>query len=115
MILNLTQHPGIPEQGVFDLTGDDLARLKTLLTFEELPVTSEVEARADEIAVLATRLPVDQAMIGGAPFLMAPLERALEKVGIKPLYAFSRREVVEEVLTDGNVRKTAIFRHLGFV
>ena len=40
-------------------------------------------------------------------------EEIYEKV--KPLYAFSKREVVEEQLPDGSVRKTQVFKHLGFV
>ena len=43
------------------------------------------------------------------------LEEALMKRGIVPLYAFSRREVVETPLPDGSVKKTQVFRHLGFV
>ncbi len=35
--------------------------------------------------------------------------------GITPLYAFTRRESVEEVLPDGSTRKTAVFRHAGFI
>lgn len=57
----------------------------------------------------------ESAMIGGAPFLMAPLEGALRTRGVIPLYAFSVRESVEEALPDGSVRKTQVFRHAGFV
>lgn len=54
-------------------------------------------------------------MLGGAPFLMAPLERAFVEAGWRVLYAFSRRESVEEPQPDGSVRKTAVFKHIGFV
>jgi hypothetical protein len=54
-------------------------------------------------------------MIGGAPYLMAPLEVALRAHGITPLYAFSVRESVEQTQPDGSVRKIAVFRHGGFV
>jgi hypothetical protein len=55
------------------------------------------------------------AMIGGAPYLMAPLESALRAHGITPVYAFSVRESVDQVQPDGSVRKVAVFRHAGFV
>ena len=54
-------------------------------------------------------------MIGGAPFLMSPLESALLNNGIEPVYAFSTRESVEKKLPDGSVQKTNIFKHKGFV
>ena len=55
------------------------------------------------------------AMIGGAPFLMATLADELAKASIYALFAFSTRESVEQVQPDGSVRKTAVFRHQGFV
>ena len=54
-------------------------------------------------------------MIGGAPFLMGALESALLDYGITPVYAFSKRESVEEVQKDGSVKKINIFRHAGFI
>ena len=55
-------------------------------------------------------------MIGGAPYLMSALERALKQRGVKPLYAFSLR-VSEDVLDEstGEVKKTLVFKHLGFL
>lgn len=124
MILNLTQHPSTPEQGVTDLTGEELASLKTVLTFDSLPDAQEIIDRAEYIAELACMnglggedddpIPT-AAMIGGAPYLMAPLEAALRERGIEPLYAFSVRESTEQVQPDGTVRKVNIFRHAGFV
>lgn len=55
-----------------------------------------------------------QFMIGGAPFLMAPLENALKSVFLKPVYAFSARESVDTIIDD-KVVKTSVFKHLGFV
>lgn len=54
-------------------------------------------------------------MIGGAPYLMPILEKALAKYGIQILYSFTKRETVEKTDENGNVVKTAIFRHVGFV
>lgn len=119
MIINLTQHPASAEQlaaGVIDLPGEARSALIALLTFETLPPAAEIASRARVIARLASQdYRCDGAMIGGAPFLMAPLEVALKMRGITPLYAFSVRESVEAVQPDGSVRKTAVFRHLGFV
>lgn len=55
------------------------------------------------------------AMIGGAPYLMAPLERALRRVGVRPVYALSERASEEQVQPDGGTKKVAVFRHAGFV
>jgi hypothetical protein len=115
-ILNLTQHSATPEQaaaGVVDLPPDTRAKLSALLTFEDLPKPEELPERAVQIAQLA--LGCTKAMIGGAPFLMRPLEQALLIYGIRPVYAFSRRESVEEALPDGTVRKTAVFKHRGLI
>jgi len=124
MIINLTQHSSTPEQGVVDLQGQELEALRESLTFRDLPTPEELEARAEYIAELAIHNGLggedddpfpEAAMIGGAPYLMAPLEQALLARGIAPLYAFSRRESVEEKQPDGTTRKTSVFRHVGFV
>ena len=118
MIVNLTQHPATKEQvaaGVFDLEGQALAYVKANLTFNDLPTKEEIVIRADRIADIAADHRADAAMIGGAPYLMAPLEAALIARGIAPLYAFSERVSEEEALADGTVRKVNVFRHVGFV
>lgn len=135
-ILNLTQHDATPEQklaGVTcgDVTDASVIEFRKLLNFDALPTPAEIRQRAEKIAQYAatTSTLVDYggdsgcvvnerfqfAMIGGAPFLMAPLEEELRRVGITPLYAFSTRESVEQVQSDGSVRKTAVFRHQGFI
>ena len=122
MILNLTQHPATTEQieaGVVDLPDSVRPALIGWLTFSQLPSREEIEDRAEALALLADSLLPEEgdpaAMIGGAPYLMAPLEAALRNQRIRPLYAFSVRESVEQVLPDGTVRKTSIFRHAGFI
>ena len=127
-IFNLTQHAPSQEQitaGVQDLPmPEHREELKQLLNFDELPSKEEVAARAARLADLVYEIesgygeydaPRAAALIGGAPFLMGPLEAALKARGITPLYAFSRRESVETTDPDGSVRKTAVFRHIGFV
>ena len=53
-------------------------------------------------------------MLGGAPWLMAPLESNLKLNGIKVLYAYSERVSEEVVNKDGSVSKRNVFKHLGF-
>lgn len=133
-ILNLTQHDATPEQKlagvtIGDVTDASLMEFRKLLTFDTMPTQAEIRQRAQRIARYAAKTstlvdydngycvnePLRFAMIGGAPFLMAALEQELRNVGITPLYAFSTRESVEETQPDGSVRKTAVFRHQGFV
>jgi len=118
-IINLTQHAATAEQlaaGVFDVPNEGARReLLMQLTFNDLPEDGEIVERAAAVASIAMAFGARAAMIGGAPYLMGPLERELREGGITPLYAFSRRESVEEKLPDGSVRKVAVFRHLGFV
>lgn len=135
MIINLTQHAATPDQvaaGVIDLPPARQAQLVAWLTFDALPTAADIKDRAVAIAALATFNGVAEtgdddvdnvaddpvflsAMIGGAPYLMSQLEGALIDQGVRPLYAFSRREVDEKQQPDGSTRKVAVFRHLGFV
>jgi len=128
MIVNLTQHAATAEQiaaGVVDLPAPEREALAALLTFDALPTRQELEDRAADIAELAAYngLGGDDAdsplaaaaMIGGAPYLMPALEKALRAVCVTPLYAFSLRESIEQVQSDGSVRKVNVFRHAGFV
>ena len=118
MIINLTQHLATPEQikaGVVDLPPEQREELIRWLTFDEIPTPGDLNATAHAIARMAQDAGADTAMIGGAPFFMPELERVLRYKLIVPVYAFSRRESVEVTDENGNVRKTAVFRHLGFV
>lgn len=124
-IVNLTQHLATPEQlaaGVVDWPRDeeDRATLARLLTFTTAPTAVEIQRRARALTRIAVRFRggppgTGSALIGGALFFMAPLERALRAAGITPIYAFSLRESVEESAPDGSVRKTATFRHVDFI
>ena len=117
-IINLTQHAATDEQlahGVFDLLGSNLAYIKKLLTFSAAPTAEELASVAVKIAAIAAESSARSAMIGGAPYLMAPLEIALRLRHIQPLYSFSERCSVETTLPDGSIQKTAVFRHAGWV
>lgn len=114
--LNLTQHDATLDQiaaGVVE--PDNKARVRQLLTFEEMPSFRDVLERAAALATIAKESGCAFAMIGGAPFFMAPLEDALEDVGVGPRYSFTRRESEEVPQGDGTVRKTQVFKHVGFL
>lgn len=126
LFINLTQHSATAEQaedGVFNVEGADKETLTSLLTFDVIPTSGEIAERAKKIALLAKKAlqanSADSAewcaMIGGAPYLMGALERALRQVGIRPYYAFSVRESAEMTLPDGSVRKVNSFRHVGWI
>lgn len=120
LILNLTQHPATPEQiaeGVIDLQPRLRAEMVAALNFDVIPSSTQIKRVAEWIADLAAHeSPIARtAMIGGAPYLMAPLERALARVGIEACYAFSVRESTEQAQADGSVKKVATFRHAGWV
>lgn len=111
-ILNLTQHNATAEQkaaGVYDLSADKIGALRLALTFTTIPTQAEIVERAEIIANLAHDEMGDSVMIGGA------LETALKAKGFKVLYSFTARQSVESTDENGNVVKTAVFRHIGFV
>jgi len=113
-ILNLTQHDATPEQvaaGVFEPPADVKENIRRWLTFEKPRSVTALKGAAFYLACAAEHLGATAAMIGGAPFFMRWLEDALLERGIEPIYAFSKREVIEE--KDG--RKVTVFRHAGFV
>lgn len=117
-VCNLTQHEPTDAQhqaGVARHPDEFRDQVSELLDFRDLPSRQEVREKARDLAELAAHAGYLRAMIGGAPFLMAPLEAALREQGITPLYAFSRRESVEVADPDGSVRKISVFQHLGFV
>lgn len=116
IILNMTQHDSTDEQkAVGVVEPEDKATVRSLLTFTTIPSKEEVAERAEKLADVAFHAGADSAMIGGAPYLMSALECALKAKGVKPLYAFSVRESVDMIQSDGSVRKVAVFRHAGFV
>lgn len=108
--INLTQHDGKPEQGCFE--PENKEQVKELLTFEALPTKAEIRDRAVSLAIIAKESGAEEAMIGGAPYLMNYLETELRRFGVTPVYAFSRREVIEDTETG---IKTSIFKHIGFI
>lgn len=117
-IINLTQHAGSPDQvaeGLVEPSAEEKKMIVSLISFEEIPSLKEMEERAEKLSQIVLRHGCNAAMVGGAPYFMAPLEKSLIDKGIKPLYAFSKRESEDQIQADGSVRKVAIFRHAGWV
>ena len=125
--MNMTQHPATQEQfldGVFDLPAEWRETISTLLTVDDFPhrsarqtVEENILERCRQLADIADRLAdgVKIIMIGGAPFMMAPLEQALTLKQFRVFYAFSRRESSETKQPDGSIQKVSVFRHEGFI
>lgn len=115
-ILNLTQHAPTADQvaaGVFDTADRDL--VVEALTFNEIPDSDEIQKRVTTLLEIIDREQPTSVMLGGAPYLMGPLEQAVRQAGVCPLYSFTRRESVDQPQPDGSVCKEAIFRHVGWV
>ena len=116
-ILNLTQHVATPEQvdaGVVEPR--DKEEIRKLLTFDDgLPTREVIRERAKRLVTYAQMYGFSMVMVGSAQWLAGPLEEELRRYDIQPLYAYSKRISQEEVLADGTIKKTAIFKHLGFV
>ena len=132
------------EAGVVNINPALQGKLKELLTFEVPPSSGEVTDRAEKLVDLfkahialeaastfgqllakgvevtyaevlaSTKAAYEAAMIGGAPFLMAPLEAALLARRINPCYSFSVRVSTEVTGEDGVVHKSNVFKHVGF-
>ena len=116
-IVNLTQHVATAEQvaaGVFEPANKDL--VKALITFTIAPSSAEMAERAEALARIALGEGAEAAMVGWAPYFMAPLEKRLAMAGVRPCYSFTERRATET--TDpatGEVRKTQVFVHAGWV
>nr|DAJ23610.1 MAG TPA: hypothetical protein [Caudoviricetes sp.] len=116
-IINLTQHEMTNEQlDGFEQVGQSYRdMIKGFLTFDNLPTREQINACAGTLARIASSQKATHAMIGGAPYLMGPLEAALTYYGVQPLYAFSKRESVEKKLDDGTIQKVSVFKHAGWI
>lgn len=97
-IINLTQYPTTAEMkklGIVDLKESAYKTLLRHLVFMEYPDKARIKEAAKNIATLAYTASVaynaDKALIGGTPFLMSSLEKALKKLGIQPVYLFDNK------------------------
>lgn len=119
-VCNLTQHKLTDEQ-VLDLyrRGFDATDIREQTdmaeTFYTLPSHEEMVMKAERTADWAKGLGFQAAVMGGAPYYMPYLEGALEFHGIRPIYAFTQRKVIEIPQEDGTVVKQSAFSHAGWV
>lgn len=115
-VLNLTQHTATAEQAAAGVVEpENKAAIQAAITFDAIPSVVEIQQRAELVASIAASTGIKRAMIGGAPFFMSALESALKNAGIKPVYAFSVRDSIEQSDGNGGVKKVNIFRHAGWV
>ena len=115
-ILNLTQHTATQEQvaqGVYE--PQNKKAIQALITFIKAPSKEEMIDRAIQLACIMDAEGATSCMIGGAPYFQGTLERVLKEFGFQPLYSFTERKVVETTNEKGEVVKTAIFSHVGWV
>lgn len=116
MIYNFTQHETIPYQKKFNIVDvPNQEYLKSLLTFDVLPDSDELEKRAVLIADYATEIGAKQIMIGGALYLMPYLIDELNKRNIISYFAFSKRVNKEIIVNDETVIKKSKFLMEGLI
>jgi hypothetical protein len=126
-VINCTQHLTTEDQrkdNIVDLPEEFRCHIQQLLTFETLPSRKTLGNRAElivnELLAYSSQWENRQdlygkyVMIGGAPFFMSYLHNALVEVGAVPVYAFSQRKSVDEVV-DGTVVKRSVFCYEGLV
>lgn len=118
ILINLTQHNLTQEQlkDAVEVGNDVRDEVVKLITFNGLPTAGKIKDNASRLAEICRDMHASHAVIGGAPYFMGPLEQALRKAGIVPLYAFTERVAVE--VTDpntGEVTKTSKFNFAGWI
>lgn len=118
ILINLTQHNLTPDQlqGAVEVGTDIRDEVVKLITFSGLPAAGEIKGNASRLAEICRDMHASHAVIGGAPYFMGPLEQALRKAGIVPLYAFTERVAVEVTNPEtGEVTKTSKFNFAGWI
>ena len=118
ILINLTQHSLTTEQlkNAVEVGTDVRDEVVKLITFNGLPTAGEIKGNASRLAEICRDMHASHAVIGGAPYFMGPLEQALRKAGIVPLYAFTERVAVEVTNPEtGEVTKTSKFNFAGWI
>ena len=117
-LINLTQHQLTSQQlvGAAEVGNDVRDEIVKLITFSGCPTAEIIKGNASRLAEICRDMHASHAVIGGAPYFMGPLEKALRNVGIVPLYAFTERVAVEVVNPEtGEVTKTSKFNFAGWI
>lgn len=118
ILINLTQHNLTQEQlkDAVEVGTDVRDEVIKLITFNGLPTAGEIKNNASRLAAICRDIHASHAVIGGAPYFMGPLEQALRRAGIIPLYAFTERVAVEVTNPEtGEVTKTSKFNFAGWI
>lgn len=118
ILINLTQHTLTADQlqGAVEVGTDVRDEVVKLITFNGLPTAGEIKGNASRLTEICRDMHASHAVIGGAPYFMGPLEQALRKAGIVPLYAFTERVAVEVTNPEtGEVTKTSKFNFAGWI
>ena len=118
ILINLTQHNLTQEQlkDAVEVGTDVRDEIVKLITFNGLPTAGEIKGNASRLAGICRDMHASHAVIGGAPYFMGPLEQALRRVGVTPLYAFTERVAVEVTNPEtGEVTKTSKFNFAGWI
>ena len=124
VFINLTQHPLSNEQlDEVQQKGYEVANLPrdvvvANIEFAHLPSRREMLEKASTLAEAVKEAAGNRpavAMIGGAPFYQGILTEVLLSKGIIPCFAFSVRRSVETTNDKGEVVKTSVFKHEGFI
>lgn len=98
---------------IIDLNPRDRERVLELQDFNSgIPECGDIRRRAEAIADIAVGYGLKYAWVGGAGYLMPPLESALKRRGITPVYSWSKRDYMETVDSDG-VRRLEMYREHG--
>lgn len=117
-IINLTQHTFTPAQleGAVEVGTEVRDEIQKLITFIGCPTAEVIKGNASRLAEICRDMHATHAVIGGAPYFMGPLEQALRRAGIVPLYAFTERVSVETMNPEtGEVVKTSKFNFAGWI
>lgn len=116
-IFNCTQHQPTADQIAEGVEPAD-ATIGKAITFSPSQVSfSQLKLSAEQVVERLLELGArkdSRVMIGGAPYFMSALERALLEAGMCPMYALSERISVDTLQNDGTMPKSVVFRHEGF-
>lgn len=116
-IFNCTQHQPTADQIADGVESTDTI-IVDAITFAPSQVNqSWLKLSAERVTERLIELGAkkdSRVMIGGAPYFMATLEKALLQAGMRPLYALSERVSKDVLQADGTMTKSVVFRHEGF-
>jgi CRISPR-associated Csx2 family protein len=80
------------------------------------PSSESIDAELEEVSAWLTQVgrPGDLVLVQGEPGLAFATVRKVDELGMVPVYSTTKRQMHEEVLADGQVRKTSTFEHVRF-